>query len=88
MRQGGAVVTSLCHSCGTPIGSRDGRMRYTAQSFKATFKVGDFISGWGTGVTYQITAIGEQRILMMDGRNKERVSLITAQHGWVLKAAL
>lgn len=31
--------------------------------FKETFKVGDFVSGWATGLTLQITAIGETRIL-------------------------
>lgn len=76
---------NTCCTCGKPISSRDGRLRYTDDAFKKHFRTGDRISGWSTGLTLQITAIGKTRVLLWDERrNKERTALQSAQHGWVL----
>lgn len=54
------------------------RQRYSVQEFKLIFKVGDYLTGWSTGKTVCITAIGEKRFLAKDLclRKEERVCSI------------
>lgn len=59
------------------------RRPYTDHEFKKTFKIGDMICGWSTGLTVEITAIDEKRFLAMDYKSKERVCTIAA-HEWIL----
>lgn len=75
-------MSEKCGLCGNRVRS-GGRTKYTPESFKSAFKVGDMVCGWGTGLTLMITAIGEKRVLLMDHRDKERTCMIEAQHGWV-----
>jgi len=65
--------------CTCPIHS-DGVI--TPKEFKERFKVGDIISSWSTDKAVKITAIGENRVLYLDHRNKERVASL--RRAWVL----
>ena len=62
------------------------RKMYTPAQFKATFKVGDEISGWSTGKTVKISCIGTTRFLAWF-RGEEVVSTMSQAQGWALVAA-
>lgn len=61
------------------------RKRYSPAEFKAEFKVGDFICGWGTGLVIEITAIGQERFLGKSHHKYywERVNTMDATQGWI-----
>lgn len=50
------------------------RKLLTPESFKATFKTGDWIEGFGTCLIFKITAIGDKKFLYLDGNGQERVA--------------
>jgi hypothetical protein len=55
------------------------RKQYSAKEFKETFKIGDEITGWATGKSIKIIAIGNERFLWIDQfSGHEGVSKMTA----------
>jgi len=50
----------------------------TTEEFKKTFKVGGQIKGYGTGLIFTITAIGENRFLYRRGDGQESVGTMNA----------
>lgn len=58
------------------------RTRYTPETFKQTFQVGDVIESWSTCKRLRITAIGETRFLGVDWRGYERVCTMGFIQGW------
>jgi hypothetical protein len=57
------------------------RVPYKVKQFKSYFKVGDLITGWSTGLTLEITAIGNKRFIGLDQYDRERVCTIES-HDW------
>lgn len=62
--------------------SKHVRIRYTPETFKICFKVGDVIEAFSTCLRLTITAIGEKRFLAIDHRGRERVCTMENQLGW------
>lgn len=51
--------------------------------FKEIFKPGDWVEGYSTNMRYKITAIGEQRMLIIqEGQKKENVAMIDHQQAY------
>jgi len=64
---------------------RNGHFVWSEEAFKAAFKPGDIICGYGSRVTGKITAIGEKRFLYIVTRGSqvsERVGTIRTFTGW------
>lgn len=56
----------------------------TPEEFKAVLKVGDFVQGWQTTKTVQISALGEKdRFLAVDVYGQETVHTMTQSAGWL-----
>lgn len=58
------------------------RRRFTPETFRAEFKVGDFLSGWSTGKIIQITAIGQTRFFAKTHNGREEACAMHHAQGW------
>lgn len=59
------------------------KRKMTREIFKKSFKVGDCIIGYATQKRVQITAIGRDRFLYLDGTGREGVGQIeSAAANW------